>query len=78
LRPWSGYDGLLDDAWGGWDRSSSSGYGNGAAELDAPGGSGKCGLEDEEADEAGESNLGGVGYLKRSEEDVLSPAGFGL
>ena len=39
------------------------------AELDAPGGRGKVGLDEEAADV-------GVGYLKRSE--ALSAAGLGL
>lgn len=38
--------------------SSSSGNGRGAAELEAPGGSGK------ECFEAGEAEVGGAGYLK--------------
>lgn len=64
-RSSSGYGGRLD--LGGWlgRRSTSSGYGNGAAELEAPGGSGKLGLEED-----------GVGYLKRSW--AWLPAGFGL
>lgn len=50
-------------------RSSSSGYGRGAAELEAPGGRGKVGLEVKE-DGVPEAD-GGAGYLKRSEEDGL-------
>jgi hypothetical protein len=52
--------------------SSSSGYGRGCAELDAPGGSGKLIFEaaaEEDAD-------GGAGYLKRDE--ARSVAGLGL
>lgn len=64
-RPSSGYGGRVGlDGW--LDRkSSSSGYGSGAAELEAPGGNGKVGLE---AD--------GAGYLKRSW--LLFAIGFGL
>ncbi len=50
------YGGRAD--WEVWPirKSSSSGYGNGAAELEAPGGKGKVGLDEE-----------GAGYWNRPE-----------
>ena len=69
--PSSGY-GTRPLGLGGWlNRSSkSSGYGSGAAELEAPGGSGN--VDFEEAPVEDEDEVGGAGYWKRL------PVGLGL